>query len=121
MFRTIVWATDGSESADRALPYAKELVSRAGGKLVVVHAKELLVGRAGGHPVQPDEEDVEAKIQRQVAELRAAGLDASFTLASGPQSHAAQRSTMRRRKPPRISSSWGLAATRLSPDSSSAA
>ena len=29
MFRTIVWATDGSESADRALPYAREL---AGGQ-----------------------------------------------------------------------------------------
>jgi nucleotide-binding universal stress UspA family protein len=88
MFKTVVWATDGSDSADRALPYAKDLVS-GGGRLVVVHGKELLLGRAGGFPVQPDEADVEAKIQQQVADLRADGLDATFTLASGSQPHAA--------------------------------
>jgi nucleotide-binding universal stress UspA family protein len=89
MFKTVVWATDGSESADRALPYAKQLVNGNDGKLVVVHSKELLLGRAGGHPVQVDEDEVEAKIQRQVDQLRAEGVDASFTLTSGPQSHAA--------------------------------
>jgi nucleotide-binding universal stress UspA family protein len=87
MFETVVWATDGSECADRALPYAKQIVN--GGKLVVVHAKEILGGRAGGYPVLADEDDVEATIQQQIAALRAEGLDASFTLATGPQSQAA--------------------------------
>ncbi len=64
MFRTIIWATDGSETADRALPYAKELAGGADGRLIVVHSKELLVGRAGGHPVLADEDEVETKIER---------------------------------------------------------
>ena len=89
MFGTIVWATDGSESADRALPYAKELAGRGDGRLVVVHSKEMLVGRAGGYPVQADEDEVETKIERQIAQLREEGVDASFELVSGSVSHAA--------------------------------
>lgn len=89
MFRTIVWATDGSESADRALPYAKELAGGHDGRLVVVHSKELLAGRAGGQPVLADEDEVETKIERQVAQLRKEGVDASFELVSGSVPHAA--------------------------------
>ena len=83
MFRTIVWATDGSESADRALPYAKELAAGSDGRIVVVHGKELLVGRAGGHPVHADEDEIETKIKGQVEQLREEGVDASFELVSG--------------------------------------
>jgi nucleotide-binding universal stress UspA family protein len=89
MFRTIIWATDGSETADRALPYAKELAAGVDGRLIVVHSKELLVGRAGGHPVLADEDEVETKIEAQVEQLRADGLDASFRLVSGSAPHAA--------------------------------
>jgi nucleotide-binding universal stress UspA family protein len=73
MFKTIVWATDGSDTADRALPYAKSFAEGAGRKLVVVHAKELIVGRAGGNPVLADEDDLEAKIRGQVKEAREEG------------------------------------------------
>lgn len=45
MFKTIVWATDGSESADRALPLAKGLAQGDGRALVALHAKELLPGQ----------------------------------------------------------------------------
>lgn len=89
MFKTIVWATDGSESADRALPYAKALANGDDRKLVVVHSKEVFVGRAGGYPVLADEDELEAKIRRQVEQGCAEGIDASLTLASGPASHAA--------------------------------
>jgi len=89
MFRTIVWATDGSESADGALPYAKELAGGPDCRLVVVHSKELLVGRAGGQPVLADEAEVETKIERQVAQLREEGVDAGFELVSGAAPHAA--------------------------------
>jgi nucleotide-binding universal stress UspA family protein len=71
MFKTIVWATDGSDSADRALPYAKGLAE--GKALVAVHVKELLVGRGGGYPVLADEDEILAKIEAQVAELRKVG------------------------------------------------
>jgi nucleotide-binding universal stress UspA family protein len=40
MFKVIVCATDGSETADRGLPFARELASGDGCTLVVVHAKE---------------------------------------------------------------------------------
>jgi nucleotide-binding universal stress UspA family protein len=77
MFKTILWATDGSETADRALPYAKAL-AEGDGKLVAVHCRELIIGgRGGGYPVLADEDELEAKIHRQVEELRAEGLDAS--------------------------------------------
>ena len=36
MFNTIVWATDGSENANRALPVAKALLRQHGASLVVV-------------------------------------------------------------------------------------
>jgi nucleotide-binding universal stress UspA family protein len=47
MLKTIVWATDGSDSADRALPYATELASRDGTSLLVVHVVET-PGRPAG-------------------------------------------------------------------------
>jgi nucleotide-binding universal stress UspA family protein len=65
MFSTVIWATDGSEAADRALPYAKALVDGPGRTLVVVHCKELLTGRAGGYPVLADEGELQEKIRRQ--------------------------------------------------------
>ncbi len=89
MFKTIVWATDGSEAADRALPFAKALAGQSGRSLVVMHCKELLVGRGGGFPVLADEEDLQAKIRRQVADLREEGLDATFRPLTSVGSHAA--------------------------------
>ena len=89
MFKTIVWATDGSDFADRALPYATSLADGPGKKLVAVHAKELMVGRAGGYPAIADEEDVETRIRRRVAEIREHGVEASFRLVSGTAPHAA--------------------------------
>jgi nucleotide-binding universal stress UspA family protein len=89
MFETIVWATDGSEAADRALPFAKALIEGSHGKLVVVHAKELMIGRVGGYPVFADEEEIEAKIRRQVADLHEEGVDARLEVATGAAPHAA--------------------------------
>ncbi len=85
MFKTIVWATDGSEAADNALPYARALAERYRVALTVIHSEEFLVGpRAGGDPVHPDEEELQAKIKGQVDELVAHQIDASFRLAGGP-------------------------------------
>ena len=80
MFKTIVWATDGSDAADAALPYVKGLAEGEGRKLVAVHSKELLRGRAGGYPVYADEDEVLAKIQRQADELRADELDVTLRI-----------------------------------------
>jgi nucleotide-binding universal stress UspA family protein len=91
MFETIVWATDGSAGADRALPYAKELVAREGRNLVVVHIKELMVGRAGGYPAFVDEEELEARVRSQVDELREQGLDARLEIRTAPGTQPAHQ------------------------------
>lgn len=91
MFKTIIWATDGSETADEALPFARALAEAEGGRLIAVHGKEVFVGgRATGFPVLADENELEVKIDRQVQELRSVGVDATFKLISGMPSHAAQ-------------------------------
>jgi nucleotide-binding universal stress UspA family protein len=89
MFKTIVWATDGSENADRALPFALELAAGDEATLVVAHVRELLGGRASGFPVFADEDELERGIRGQVQELRDAGVDASFQLISGSAPGAA--------------------------------
>jgi nucleotide-binding universal stress UspA family protein len=89
MFRTIIWATDGSDNSDRALGFAKELAQESACSLVAVHSKELLIGRAGGFPLRADEEDVETKISRQVEELKDVGIDARTLFTGGRAGHAA--------------------------------
>jgi nucleotide-binding universal stress UspA family protein len=91
MFKKVIWATDGSESADRALELAKSLVSKDGGSLLAVHAIEHLVGPGshGAPTVLPDEDDREAKIAKQVADLKAAGLDAEVRIVESGASSAA--------------------------------
>jgi nucleotide-binding universal stress UspA family protein len=78
MFKTIVWASDGSEHADHALEYAKEMAGANSPKVVALHVREITVGRAAGYPVQVDEDEVERKIQDQVKELQGSGIDAVY-------------------------------------------
>lgn len=74
MFKTIVWATDGSKLADSALPLVTELARRNGSKIVAFHAKELFRGgRLSGGPILADEGELQAKIEKQVSSLREAG------------------------------------------------
>jgi nucleotide-binding universal stress UspA family protein len=82
MFKTIVWATDGSELADGALEHVRELAGIHGSRIVAVHANEVLRGRYAG-PLFADEVDLEAKIGRQVKELKDAGLDVELEVRSG--------------------------------------
>jgi nucleotide-binding universal stress UspA family protein len=83
MFETIVWATDGSSSADAALPFAKALAVAERGKLVAVFVEEQFVGRASPYPVLADVGELKAKIHGQVEEARKEGVDASFTIVPG--------------------------------------
>jgi len=83
MFRTIVWATDGSELADGALEHVRQLAVEPGSRIVAVHANEVLRGRFGGSPMLADEPELEEKIERQVAELRSVGIDAKLEVRSG--------------------------------------
>jgi nucleotide-binding universal stress UspA family protein len=83
MFKTVVWATDGSELADGALGYVRELAQLAGSRIIAVHANELRTGRYGGRSALADEPDLREKIERQVEELRSEGVDATFDVRAG--------------------------------------
>jgi nucleotide-binding universal stress UspA family protein len=80
MFKVVVLGLDGSEISDRAIPVALELALKDGGRIEVVHVRELMAGRAGGYPVNPDEDEVEEKVRRQVAELNTVGVKANLHL-----------------------------------------
>jgi nucleotide-binding universal stress UspA family protein len=83
MFKTIVWATDGSELADVALDHVRELARQDGSRIVAVHANELLRGRPGGYPALADEPELEEKIGKQIEELRSVGLDVTLEIRTG--------------------------------------
>lgn len=90
MFKTVLWATDGSETAARALPYALGLVEPDKTKLVVAHAREIVAGRGGAYPILADESDLRQRIGRQVEDLRGGGMDATFVVRTCTAGHAAR-------------------------------
>jgi nucleotide-binding universal stress UspA family protein len=77
MFRTIVLGLDGSEYADQALHIARERALEESARLEVVHVREVLPAGPRGGPVtyRPNEAELLAKVQRQVEELRGAGIE----------------------------------------------
>lgn len=80
MYRTVIWATDGSDGSDAALHAALRLAQAGGARLVAVHCDHRLSGRAGSWPALADEEDRRVKIRRQVDELRSTGVDADLVV-----------------------------------------
>ncbi len=91
MFKKIIWATDGSDSADRALDTVKSLASQDGASLVVVHSVENLAAPGGrGAPDQyPDEDERQTKIAAQVKDLTSAGVNANIRVVQGGAHSAA--------------------------------
>ncbi len=87
MFKNIIWASDGSETADRALEVAKSLV-QDGATLLAVHSVEYIVGK-GTIPLDADEDERQAKIAKQVAELVQQGINASVRIVEGGVTGAA--------------------------------
>ncbi len=82
MFKKIIWATDGSDNANRALGLAKELATQNGSVLLAVHSIVELAGPGshGAFPEHADEGEREAKIAKQVAELKEQGVDAQVKI-----------------------------------------
>lgn len=75
MYKTVIWATDGSEGADAGLEEALRLARFTDARIVAVHCDQRLQGRAAAYPVLADEEDIQLKLRRQVDEVKADGLD----------------------------------------------
>jgi nucleotide-binding universal stress UspA family protein len=78
MFKKVLWASDGSDTADQALIYARTLAEEAAGELLAVHCVEYtLPGKAGGSLTKfANEEQLQQKIEGQVRELSEAGVNA---------------------------------------------
>ncbi len=72
MFAKIVWASDGSEHADRALGYAVGLAEADQAELHAVHVVERIGGgRIAGQYTYLNEQEREAKVKAQLAEVEA--------------------------------------------------
>ncbi len=79
MFKEIVWSTDGSEHAQRALPYVKGLAKEGGADITIVHVVERIEGGgAVGLPRRADEPELQARLQKLAAELSVEGFSASL-------------------------------------------
>jgi nucleotide-binding universal stress UspA family protein len=82
VFRTIVWATDGSDAADRAVPYVRMLAEQHRATVIVLHSVDRVPGPQAG-PVHADEPEVDSKVEGQARELRDAGFDARAEIVGG--------------------------------------
>jgi nucleotide-binding universal stress UspA family protein len=91
MFKKVLWATDGSDAADRALPLARGLAGESAGEMVVVHCTEFTMpGKAGGRfPVNANEQELRGKVEQQVAELSDSGIPATLRLGTSSVGGAA--------------------------------
>jgi len=80
MYKTVIWATDGSEASDAALKEALLLTEVTSAHLVALHCDQRLKGRTGGLPALADEDDLRVKIRRQVAELQSDGVGVELVM-----------------------------------------
>lgn len=84
----VIWATDGSQTADHALPVVEDL-ARGGAKVIVLQCTEILAGSAPGFPVTPQDLERVAKVRRQAEQLRKKGFDAELVVRGGPSAEVA--------------------------------
>jgi nucleotide-binding universal stress UspA family protein len=81
MFKSIVWANDGSEPAQQALPLVKELAHAGAATVTLVHVVERIEGGgAVGLPRRADEPHVQAQLRELVSTLEQEGIAASLEI-----------------------------------------
>ena len=85
MYKQVIWATDGSEHADRAMSHAVRAAQADGAELHVVHVIEKLVsGRASGLNAFANEDEVKTKVEQQARTIAAEdGLKTSIHMIGG--------------------------------------
>jgi len=81
MFKSIVWANDGSEAAQRALPLVKELAQAGGATVTLVHVVERVEGSgAVGVPLRADEAEFQGELRGLIEQLQQEGVTASLEI-----------------------------------------
>jgi nucleotide-binding universal stress UspA family protein len=81
MFKSVVWASDGSGLAQKALPFVKELARADGAKITIVHVVERVEGGgAVGLPRRADESEVQAHLKEQTEALVQEGFDTTLEI-----------------------------------------
>jgi nucleotide-binding universal stress UspA family protein len=79
MFKSIVWANDGSAAAQRALPLVRELARPDGAEITIVHVVERVEGSGGVGPTRRvDEPELQAQLERLAGELEQEGFNVSL-------------------------------------------
>ena len=79
MFKTVLWATDGSTAADRALPVARSIAQTYGARLHVIYVSEILAGPPLAISAAQESADaIKAVVQRKVEDLKQDGVTAEF-------------------------------------------
>jgi hypothetical protein len=88
-----VCATDGSAGADLGLPYARTLSADADGELLVVHWWSTRRQQRARKPLHEhgNENEIEAKIEHQVADLVEQGANARLQIVATSPSGAAHK------------------------------
>jgi nucleotide-binding universal stress UspA family protein len=83
--RTILVPLDGSELAERALPYASALVGAAGARMVLLRAVSIapLPGFDDWHAQQAASEEARAALEHTAGGLRSSGLDVATLVEAG--------------------------------------
>jgi nucleotide-binding universal stress UspA family protein len=93
MFTKVIWATDGSEHADGAMPLAVQVAETDGAELHVVHVVEKLIGvRVGGMDALVDEDEIKAKVALQAKAIAAEhGVKTSVQVVAALGNHVGDR------------------------------
>lgn len=91
MFKTIVWATDGSETSDAALPYVRGLAEQNDAELLVVHVTDQAYRARETDPPNGDEKsEPETKIRAQSTRLTENGINTTLLISPSRRSNAAE-------------------------------
>ncbi|MDQ3102275.1 MAG: universal stress protein [Actinomycetota bacterium] len=75
--KTIVLALDGSEGSRRATPVALSMAKLTGARIVVAHVDERIAAKGDMPSIRADEDEIFKRIESEVEQLAADGVDAS--------------------------------------------
>ena len=79
MFKSIVWATDGSENAENALALVQELAEQGDATVTIMHVVERIEGfGAVGQARRVDEKELQRHFQEVADGLSARGINATL-------------------------------------------